>query len=334
MGVEFGDDPTADLTASWVVSGPTATTFRDDIEQAIASKADDVREQIQDGSEQGVSFSIPVVEGNGYGALRQVVERIADRKGFTDTSTENLRRLTRLGAATIGEQPGRCSPYALAEALLKIGKARSPNASLSASDVAAGLATLPAERLLPNLPPTMRRVFKVLVASDEPLGRSTIIKQAGIFESSYGRNLDELAALDLVESVGNGGHKKWAAWILPWWSPLADVEAPRTAETNENGVAPPSRVDDVLYQAALDLGLDPEYELFAAPVDLDAVFAALPDLDRWREFISDHYGLDRFDRTLNRMRYSPDTPTTPDHAVEIGSPPVGWDHEQLSLSSQ
>jgi hypothetical protein len=338
MGVEFDDDPTADLTASWVVSGPTATTFRDDVEQAIASKADDVREQIQDGNEQGVSLSVPVVEGNGHGALRRVVERIADRKGFTDTSTLTLRQLTRLSAATLGEQPGRCSPYALAEALLKIAKARSSNASLSPSDVAAGLATLPAERLLPELPPTMRRVFKTLVASDRPLGRSTIIERAGISENSYGRNLDELAAFDLVESVGNGGHKKWNAWILPWWSPLADVEAPRTADTDENDVTPPSRVDDVLYQAALDLGLDPEYNLFATPVDVDAVFAALPDLNRWRGFIVDQYGLDVGDsvipgRPFDQHSGSDTIDSASTHAAQVGLPPADCDYEQTSIEA-
>ena len=130
----------------------------------------------------------------------------------------------------------------------------------------------------------------------------------------------------------NGGHKKWNAWILPWWSPFADLEAPRTANTDENGVAPSSRVDDVLYQAALDLGLDPEYDLFATPVDVDDVFEALPALDRWRGFILSHYDPGGSDRPLDRARHSPDALPTPDHTVEIGSPPTGRDHEQTSLS--
>lgn len=32
MGVEFDADATADLTASWMISGPTASTFRDDVQ--------------------------------------------------------------------------------------------------------------------------------------------------------------------------------------------------------------------------------------------------------------------------------------------------------------
>lgn len=67
MGVEFDGDTSADLTASWVVSGPTASTFQEDIQQAIASKSEDIREQIQEGVERGVSLEIPVVDGNSTG---------------------------------------------------------------------------------------------------------------------------------------------------------------------------------------------------------------------------------------------------------------------------
>jgi hypothetical protein len=118
LGYEFDDAPTADLTASWVVSGPTASTFREDIERAIASKADEVRETIQEGIERGVSLPIPVVDGNAYGALRRVVDRHADRKGFAALGPDDRRRIVRLATATLGGESGRCSPYALAEALL------------------------------------------------------------------------------------------------------------------------------------------------------------------------------------------------------------------------
>ena len=41
----------------------------------------------------------------------------------------------------------------------------------------------------------------------------------------------------------------------------------------------------------LDLGLDSDYELFANPVDVDAVIDALPRLERWRHWFTTHYGL-------------------------------------------
>ncbi|GAA0462875.1 plasmid replication protein RepH (plasmid) [Halococcus dombrowskii] len=291
MSVEFDADAAADLTASWVISGPTASTFREDVQRAIASKVNDVRETIQEGIEHGVSLAIPVVEGNSYGALRRVIDRHAERKGFAALDADERRKLVRLATATLGEEPGRCSPYALAEALLSLGKARSPTQSLRPGDLAAGLTKLPAERLVPSLPPTMQKALKALLVADEPLGASDIIERAGISERSYSRNIGELAALGMVESVGEGGHKKWRAWIIPWWSPLAGVNEPRTDETDESGVTPPSRWDDVLYDIVLALGCDPEYELFAGSVDVDEVFATLPALEWWHGFIESHYGL-------------------------------------------
>jgi hypothetical protein len=317
MGVEFDGDATADLTASWVVSGPTASMFREDVQQAIASKAEDIREQIQEGVERGVSLEIPVVDGNSYGALRRVVDRHADRKGFAALGGDERRELVRLASATLDETPGRCSPYALSEALLSLGKARSPTTSLTPADLAAGLARLPAERLVPSLPSTMQKALKVLLVADESLGASEIVERAGISERSYTRNIDELAALGMVESVGNGGHKTWQAWIIPWWSPLTAVDSPRTADSDEHSLSPGSRWDDILYELALDLDLDPEYELFAGPVDADEVFAALPELRRWRGFIESHCGL-----------ADVETDSTDNQAVSIGQQP---DPAQTSL---
>jgi hypothetical protein len=318
-----------------VVSGPTASTFREDIEQAIASKATDVRETIQEGIERGVSLPIPVVDGNAYGALRRVVDRHADRKGFAALGPDDRRRIVRLATATLGEQPGRCSPYALAEALLSIGKARSPTASLTPGDLAAGLAQLPAERLFPSLLPTMQKAVKTLLVADEPLGRSAIIERAGISEASYDRNVDELTALGMVESVGNGGHKQWQAWLIPWWSPLAGVDTPRTADSDDTAFVPPARWDDTLYRIVLGLDCDHDDDLFTWPIEIDEVFAALPRLDRWRGFFEAHYGLGPASATTatdgDSDRQSAGGPLDTSHAVEIGAHPAERDCEQRSL---
>ena len=327
MGVEFDADVTADLTASWVVSGPTAATFREDIQQTIASKAADVREQIQEGVERGVSLTIPVVEGSSYGALRQIIDRHAERKGFATLDIEERRKLVRLATATLGEQPGRCSPYELAEALLSLGKARSPTATLTPADLTAGLTKLPAERLVPSLSPTMQKALKALLVADEPLGASDIIERAGISERSYTRNIDELAAVGMVEATGNGGHKQWQAWLIPWWSPLADAERPRTVDGDESTLARPSRWDDVLYELALDLGCDPDYELFAGQIDIEEVFAALPALERWRRFVETHYGL----VDIKNPQPATDEDVGALSAVEIGFDPTAQASEQISL---
>lgn len=290
MSVEYDSNPAADLTLSWVITGPTATAMLDDVREAIESKASDIRETIQDGVEAGVELSVPVVDGNTYGALRRVVDRHANRKGY-DPSPEQCREIIRLATATLGTEPGRCSPYSLCEALLAIEQSRGPNDSLTTTDVAYGLAQVPAHRLMPALKPTMQKALKVLLMANEPIGRSEIIERAGISNSSYDRNIRELAAVGMVESVGNGGHKKWQAWVVPWWSQFANTDTPRIASTDESGVSPAYRVDDVLYQIALDLELDPGYELFESPIDIDAVIDALPRLDRWRHWLKQHYDL-------------------------------------------
>jgi hypothetical protein len=174
----------------------------------------------------------------------------------------------------------------------------------------------------------MRKALKTLLVADEPLGRSAIIERAGISESSYDRHLDELAALGMVESVGNGGHKRWQAWLVPWWSPLANADSPRTADTDENAVTPLSRWDDVLYEIALDLGCDPEYELFAWPLDIDEVFAALPALGRWREFFEAHYGLVDVE---NSQPAHEEVGVGALSAVEIGYDPTARASEQTAF---
>lgn len=181
----------------------------------------------------------------------------------------------------------------------------------------------------------MQKALKALLVADESLGASEIIERADISGRSYTRNIDELAALGMVESVGNGGHKEWQAWIIPWWSPLAGVDAPRIDDSDENAVTSPSRWDDVLYDIALGLGLNPEYELFAGPVDIDKVFAALPALEQWRGFIETHYGLtDIEDRPpIDTGRLSAEAEIDAEDAVEIGSCPPSRENAQLSFSS-
>jgi hypothetical protein len=80
----------------------------------------------------------------------------------------------------------------------------------------------------------------------------------------------------------------------------------------------------MLYGIALDLGLDPDYELFAGQVDIDEVFVALPALERWRGFVIAHYDRGRISATVtadgdgDSDRQSPDGSLDTGHAVEIG----------------
>lgn len=182
----------------------------------------------------------------------------------------------------------------------------------------------------------MQRALKVLLVADEPLGRSAIVERAGISTRSYDRNIDELTALGFVESVGNGGHRTWNAWLIPWWSPLAAVDRPRTADSATTSPAPPSRWDDILYQIALDLDLDHEYELFLGPVDSEAVFDALPMLDRWRGVFEMYYGLGREGRTIcdaGTDGRAAGVPAVGRQVIDIGSPPTQRNRGQTALET-
>ena len=103
-----------------------------------------------------------------------------------------------------------------------------------------------------------------------------------------------------------------------------------TAETDENTITPPSRWDNVLYEIALDLGLDPDYELFAGSVDADEVFTTLPALERWRGFIESHCGLTDIEPPASALggdviKDGPDASSS----VEIGSGPTDRGSEQV-----
>jgi hypothetical protein len=88
------------------------------------------------------------------------------------------------------------------------------------------------------------------------------------------------------------------------------------------------RWDDVLYEIALALGLNPDYELFAGPVDSDEVFAALPGLERWRGFVKTHYGLVDIENPQPATDEDAEAPSV----VEIGCTPMARASKQTSLS--
>ncbi|WP_154019918.1 hypothetical protein [Halococcus sediminicola] len=50
--------------------------------------------------------------------LPRVIYYHAEPKGFTALDTDERRKFVRRATATLGDKPGQCSPYVLAEALL------------------------------------------------------------------------------------------------------------------------------------------------------------------------------------------------------------------------
>ena len=258
---------------------------------------------------------MPVVEGNGYTAIRSVVERQCVRRGYDTLTPGDYRRLTRIGMALLGSQSGQCSPYAVVKALLALSPARAGDHGLAASAIAAGLASLSADRIVPSLPPTARKTLRTLLDATGPLGRRAVLERTGISGRSYDRHIGALADLDIVCPTTENGHRRWEITLEPWWptattgSPDTDrppgaCAATQTVETRTNGPKQqPTRPET---SVASDSG--------------SRAVQHPPRVSR-RATSGDHREHDR----------PPDDPDRP--SVEIGVAPASGGHEQTTLVS-
>lgn len=293
------DDPTMHLTASWVISGPAITELRDDVEQAIEREAEEVREAIAEGREAAPTMEIPVMIGNSYSALRELVQEYATAKQYNvakkgDISSDakhDLERLVRLCLQVLAteDRPHRACPHDVVEALLHIASSTSTYDFLTVQDLEYGLRQLPATRLLPNLPPSATKLLKVVLASDDPIGRSKIIDEAGISGSSYDRYIMELAVMDVLEERNVDGRRRWVASLEAWWAPEASGEAPEFYVDDDDfmWVFDSPREGDVVSQLLIRFG-----KLY----DNDALVEA------WIDAAWPHQEIDRFLNLSSRFR--------------------------------
>ena len=296
-------DSTMHLTASWILSGPTMTDLRDEIQEVIQAEAAEVREQIQDGQEVVPVLEIPVMIGNSYTALRATVKdfaaaknfRVAQAGEFSPEGTHDLERLVRLFLRILGtaDRPHRGCPHDVAEAMLYIARSTKTADYLAVRDIEYGLAQLPATRLFPELPPSATKMVKAVFTSDEPMGRSEIINAAEISESSYTRYLEELAAWDVFEPRYVDGHRRWEAYLEPWWSPQTNQDDPYAQPNPETGILFADFPRDVAQAAMCHLStyydqpaLEEAYlEGIQPEDDIEAIFKQHPRLRRWWPFL-------------------------------------------------
>lgn len=274
--MDVGEDPTASLTASWVVAGPGADDLQPHLAAALESV--DVREAVAEGREESIAISIPVVDGNSYGAVRAVVSDLLDRKGHHAESAD-IRRLTRVLMGVLGTDAWHCSPFAAARALLAIGNGRAVRHTLSVADIEYGLSTLPAETLLPNATASTSRMVRALLASDEPLSESELADAADCSSRTVSRNLEDLLALAFVEDAGG----QFAAHIEPWWAAECDRDDPfedaspdlRTTWTSEF-------VEDFVLEIALQRGVElSKVDWSDPPATPEAIADVVEWLDPW-----------------------------------------------------
>ena len=278
--MEIGGDPTASLTASWVVAGPGADTLQSHLAAALESV--DVRDAVAEGHEDAIAISIPVVEGNGYGAVRAVVEDLLARKGHHGEAAD-IRRLTRVLMGVLGTEAWHCSPFAAARALLAIGNGREYRHTLSVADIEYGLSTLPAETLLPNATASTSRMVRALLASDEPLSEAELADAADCSKRTVSRNLEALLALAFVEDAGG----QFVAHIEPWWATECERDEPFEAATPELRTTWSAEYpEDFLLEIALQRGVELSMVEWSDPPSTpEAIADTIEWLDPWVPWI-------------------------------------------------
>jgi len=306
------EDAAADLTASWVVTGPSTSLMQEDIEDTL--EGEHVRERIEEGVEDAAHLDIPVVQGNGRRALLELIDEWTERKGY-GTAYGDREAMLRLLEATLSTEERAASPADVAEVFLSIAQRDGPRDRLTTEDLKYGLSCL-GERLFPSLKPTMRKMIAALLASDEPLGRSDLIEAAGISGTSYDKNWRELAALGFLEKDADA---QWHAFLEPWWVPTTSMSAPRyddPATPDAGGEGTPGLVE-WLYELSLHVDHDADgYELFLQPVDVGEVFDEL-GLARYRPIIE---------------AFVDDVETGPPPVATLGRPPGARSPGQTTLA--
>jgi hypothetical protein len=255
--LEFDEsDPFASTTMDWVISGPQATRLQEDIETAVDLEDGAVRDRVQDGEEQAPALEIPVQNGNTYRALRDVIEHWAEVKDYGARQTKNVRRLVRLFDAVLGTEHRHASPFDVAEVMMRLGRSRGPHDELTTRDLQNVLVNLPGDRLLRDLPPSARRMFNELLASDDQLTRQDLIDISS--EASVERHWQTLEAVGLVEKTETG----WTASLLPSWVPVDEETTGRTWL-------------EILYDAGTQMDADLEDERWLHPQDRGELLAML-----------------------------------------------------------
>ncbi|WP_176451333.1 plasmid replication protein RepH [Halorubrum sp. Ea8] len=198
-----------ELTASWVLAGPTATTLQTAISEALAAELDTLREAIATGNERAPTLTVPVRDGTTYASLRRIVDELAVE--YDTGWTPRVRReLTRFCLRSFGrEVPHRASPYDAVTCLVRA--LDDPRQQEWEPAVIRAATTLPSSRFRPDLAPTATKLYATLLNASEPRGRQELIERADISASSYDRRIGTVSDLPRVRPTTVGGHRKWYA---------------------------------------------------------------------------------------------------------------------------
>lgn len=176
-------DPFGELLGSVVVRGPDVDRLR----PALAEHLEDLADPVDDAPEFAVRIPLREV---GREAFATAATRTLKRKGLSPT-----RPAVSVCHALAG------SPYDVARSLHQLSP-EEDRRDVRLGEVRYALATLDAERVLPDLPPTVGAIISTLLAAEKPLSQSTLAERADVSTQSIRRRRDRLAALGLLTFDG------------------------------------------------------------------------------------------------------------------------------------
>lgn len=179
-------DPYGDLVGSIVVRGGGVERLRPLLENALGGSSDEIHE---DAPEFAVPVDLREVDRGDYVATMNAV---LDRKRLRSTP-EAVSLLRGLAA----------SPHDAVRALEQLGE-ESFTRALRPDEVRYALSTLPADRLVPSLPPTVGKVLAALLRAEAPVSQRELADRADVSTQAIRDNRGALEALDLVRVTEDG----------------------------------------------------------------------------------------------------------------------------------
>lgn len=176
-------DPTGSLIGGYVLRGPDVHRIRPSLERWLETPA----EPTEDAPEFTVDLSVRSADRPEYATA---VSRVL--------SSKNLRPTREAVSLLHGFT---ASPHAAARALQQLGtedRAR----EIRPDELRYALATLEADRILPDLPPTVGKIVTALLGTEDTVSQTELADLAGVSTQSVRNHRDRLEALDMVRVDG------------------------------------------------------------------------------------------------------------------------------------
>ncbi|EMA47627.1 hypothetical protein [Halococcus saccharolyticus] len=239
-------DPVGELIGSFVIVGPGVSGLADGLESALERPADL--------HEDAPEFSVHVP-----------IQAEPRRRDYARTARAlcSIKDLSVTRAAVSVLQAFAGSPYDVAAALHSLApEEKALGRDIRVSECRFALATLSADRIVPEATPSESMLLHTLFTADEPLSPTEIEARGGPSTRSIRRIRNDpdygFKALDIIQSTEDGRlrlavafntDKERGVTRLPWWASHDDSPDPDTSHI-QNVLAGDSPPDELTHPAA------------------------------------------------------------------------------------